>query len=163
MVAISFSLAGQPFELSDDDVRARVARHRPDAISQYWVEIDGTRWPVKQVMALATGLGKGDFQSQNSRRLLAKLGFTIGTGNAVIVPATAVGSRAPRSATKSPVVQASRRSDIVLVCCVKSKRSQGAMAKDLYISDYFMKMPRYAEASGLPWFIFSAEHWARPP
>lgn len=42
--------------------------------------------------------------------------------------------------------------------CVKSKRSHGAPAKDLYISDYFAKMRGYAEATGLPWFILSAEH-----
>lgn len=78
MVTISFTLARQQFELSADDVRTRLAQRRPDPIDQYWVEIDDIRWPVKQVMALATGLGKSDLQSQNSRRLLAKLGFTIG-------------------------------------------------------------------------------------
>ena len=61
MVTISFTLARQQFELSTDDVRTRLAEHRPDAIDQYWVEIDDIRWPVKQVMALATGLGKSDF------------------------------------------------------------------------------------------------------
>lgn len=54
VVAISFTLAGQQFELSDADVRTRVANHHPDQIYQYWVDVDGTRWPVKQVLALAT-------------------------------------------------------------------------------------------------------------
>lgn len=80
MASISFTLAGRAFDLSDDDVRIRIARHRPEAIDQYWVEIDGERWPVKQVMAIMTGLDRTRFQSQNSRRLLAKLGFPVGTG-----------------------------------------------------------------------------------
>ena len=35
MATIFFTLAGRQFELSDDDVRARVANHRPDPIDQY--------------------------------------------------------------------------------------------------------------------------------
>ncbi|MBY8862014.1 hypothetical protein K7711_36445 [Nocardia sp. CA2R105] len=50
------------------------------------------------------------------------------------------------------------KADAVLVSCVKVKREHGAAAKDLYISDYFSRMRHYAEASGLPWFILSAEH-----
>lgn len=160
MIAISFTLAGRHFELSEEDVRSRIAQHQHDQIDTYWVEIDGTRWPVKQVLALATGLPKSDFQSQNSRRLLAKLGFTIGSGNAAIqaVPkpthrpegAAGMGLLAP--------VPPLPRADIVLVGCVKTKLVHGARARDLYASDYFLKMRQYAEASGLPWFILSAEH-----
>src|SRR5699024_9558468 len=48
--------------------------------------------------------------------------------------------------------------DVVLVGCVKSKRASGAPAKDLYTSGYFAKMRAYAESTGKPWFILSAEH-----
>jgi hypothetical protein len=51
-----------------------------------------------------------------------------------------------------------RPSNIVLVSCVKSKRSMPSPAKDLYISPLFTHQRRYAEASGRPWFILSAEH-----
>lgn len=162
MTTLSFTLAGRQFELSDDDVRTRVANHRPDPIDQYWVDIDGVRWPVKQVMALATGLAKSDFQSQNSRRLLAKLGFTIGKGNAALpLPTTAVQASAAASAPQK--VQACPAADIVLVGCVKSKRPHGAAAKDLYTSDYYSKMRAYAEGTGRPWFILSAEHGVVSP
>ncbi len=157
MTTISFRLAGRQFELSDEDVRARVANRRPDPIDQYWVDIDGVRWPVKQVMALATGLSRTDFQSQSSRRLLAKLGFTIGKGNAALPPPARVvkGSAATGAPQK---VRAYPPADIVLVGCVKSKSPHGAVAKDLYTSDYFSKMRAYAESTGRPWFILSAEH-----
>lgn len=53
---------------------------------------------------------------------------------------------------------AARRPDAIILGCVKTKRSVPAKAKDLYISSMFAKRRRYAEASGIPWFIFSAEH-----
>ena len=42
--------------------------------------------------------------------------------------------------------------------CVKSKASQAAPAKDLYNSALWSKRRRYAELSGMPWAILSAEH-----
>lgn len=151
-----FTLARQQFELTADDVRDRLVGCQPDSIHQYWLDVDGVRWPVKQVMAVATGLSKGDFQSQNCRRLLAKLGFTIGKGGSPLsVPAPE--RQAERCRRQLPPWE-SQTADVVLVGCVKSKRSQGALAKDLYTSDYFAKMRAYAERMGRPWFILSAEH-----
>ncbi|MGD8202440.1 DUF6000 family protein [Ornithinimicrobium sp. W1679] len=156
--AISFMLAGQQFKLSDTDVRTGVAKSRPDQIYQYWVDIDGTRWPVKQVLALATGLANSEFQSQSAQRLLAKLGFTIGKGNDVVaVPAGTARSSSPAT-TPSKRSPAPTAADVVLIGCVKSKQASGALAKDLYTSNYFAKMRAYAESTGKPWYILSAEH-----
>jgi len=152
VVAISFTLAGQPFELSDDDVRARLASHYPGQINRYWVDIDGVRWPVKQVVACATGLSRSEFQSQSARRLLAKLGFSVGSASASTASPSA--QMAPMRVPSPPELAP----DVVLVSCVKSKRSSGAAARELYTSAYFGKMRNYAEGSGRPWFILSAEH-----
>lgn len=48
--------------------------------------------------------------------------------------------------------------DAVILGCVSKKRRGRAPAKDLYVSSMFQKRRRYAEASGLRWVIFSAEH-----
>lgn len=48
--------------------------------------------------------------------------------------------------------------DIVLITCVKTKRRRPCAAKDLYVSPLFVKQRAYAEESGVPWFILSAEH-----
>ena len=48
--------------------------------------------------------------------------------------------------------------DIVLITCVKTKRRKPCAAKDLYISPLFVKQRAYAEETGVPWFILSAEH-----
>ena len=47
---------------------------------------------------------------------------------------------------------------LLLVACVKEKRSVPSAARDLYVSPLFRKERAYAERSGLPWFILSAEH-----
>lgn len=47
---------------------------------------------------------------------------------------------------------------VLLVACVKEKHSVPAAARDLYVSPLFRKEREYAEHSGLPWFILSAEH-----
>lgn len=47
---------------------------------------------------------------------------------------------------------------VYLVSCVSQKRAWECVASDLYVSDWFCKVRRYAEASGCSWFILSAEH-----
>jgi hypothetical protein len=47
---------------------------------------------------------------------------------------------------------------LLLVACVKEKRSVPAAARDVYVSPLFRRERAYAERSGLPWFILSAEH-----
>lgn len=47
---------------------------------------------------------------------------------------------------------------VYLVSCVSKKRAQECAARDLYVSALFCKARRYAEASGCPWYILSAEY-----
>ena len=52
---------------------------------------------------------------------------------------------------------------VYLVSCVSQKRDQASPARDLYISDWFVKARRYIEASAKPWFILSAEYGLLAP
>lgn len=47
---------------------------------------------------------------------------------------------------------------LVLVGCVKTKVRHRAPAKDLYDSPLWERRRRYAESTGMPWAILSAEH-----
>jgi hypothetical protein len=47
---------------------------------------------------------------------------------------------------------------ISLVSCVSRKRDHPIEAKDLYISDWFVKARAYVERAGDDWFILSAEY-----
>ncbi|MBO0609889.1 hypothetical protein [Myceligenerans salitolerans] len=69
----------ETFELTPDMVRASLDGHVPGPISEYWVQIDGMRWPVKEVISIATGVARTRFNSQAARRWLPQLGFTVGS------------------------------------------------------------------------------------
>ncbi len=47
---------------------------------------------------------------------------------------------------------------LYLVSCVKKKRTSAALAKDLYISDWFCKARACVERMGHPWLILSAKY-----
>jgi uncharacterized HhH-GPD family protein len=53
--------------------------------------------------------------------------------------------------------------DVVLVGCVKTKAPEARPARDLYVSPLFERRRRYAESSGRPWHILSAEHGLLDP
>jgi len=73
----------------------------------------------------------------------------------------------PTSADPTALPVSSRRPavevDVVVVGCVSSKHRGPAPAKDLYVSPLWAKRRRYAESSGRPWVIFSAEHGILEP
>lgn len=52
---------------------------------------------------------------------------------------------------------------IYLVSCVSKKREYKSAAKDLYISDWFIKARKVVEATGCHWFILSAAHGLLKP
>lgn len=51
-----------------------------------------------------------------------------------------------------------RDPDVIILGCVSTKRPAPSKAKDLYDSPMFAKRRRYAESTGKPWVIFSAEY-----
>lgn len=53
--------------------------------------------------------------------------------------------------------------EVGLVSCVKSKRAEAAVPKDLYTSSYFQKMRAYAEREHDDWWILSAKHGLLDP
>ncbi len=75
-------------------------------------------------------------------------------------------SRGPARSSPSTVALSAAQPDrpdttgssVLLVSCVKEKRSDPAPARDLYISPLFRKSRAHAERDGRRWFILSAEH-----
>lgn len=156
--SVRFTLDGEPCELTPEVVRAHLAGRAPEGIRDYWVEIDGKRWPPKQVISLSTGVSnRGRFQSQSARRWLQNLGFAVGGSRhgGVSSPRSVAGDLV-RSVPASSLPN--QTADVLLIGCVKGRLDRAAPAKELYDSSYFRKMRAYAERSGAPWFILSAEH-----
>lgn len=62
-----------------------------------------------------------------------------------------------------PSVPSWQRPDVVLVGCVKTKRTTRSAAKDLYDSPLWRYRRAYAECLGVPWYILSALHGLLDP
>jgi hypothetical protein len=71
-----------------------------------------------------------------------------------VAPGSEARGRAPSVSER----QVGIRGRILLVSCSKSKGAEPAPACELYVSPRFKKAKRFAEGSGDPWFILSAEH-----
>jgi cytoplasmic iron level regulating protein YaaA (DUF328/UPF0246 family) len=52
---------------------------------------------------------------------------------------------------------------VALVSCVKQKRQSASPAQDLYLSQLFRGLRRYAETHADTWYILSAEHGVLRP
>lgn len=53
--------------------------------------------------------------------------------------------------------------DVILVGCTKRKEAEARPARDLYTSPMFRKRQEFAESSGRPWVVLSAEYGAVDP
>ena len=67
---------GEEHRVTRDDI-VRVTRSvTPEKITTYYVEVEGKKFPPKQLLRAATGT-RSSFNSANARSLLTKLGFAI--------------------------------------------------------------------------------------
>lgn len=74
---MDFTINGQRISLEADDVRHAVKGVAPSAARSHVVDVEGVEYPVKQVFAEATGLDLLDFTTNQARRVLRKLGFSL--------------------------------------------------------------------------------------
>ena len=77
---MQFRLGRFYYELDFETVTKAANQATPDAIDgrhKYYVKVEGRRFPVKQLVSVATGIPKGDFIPSEANRCLRKLGFTI--------------------------------------------------------------------------------------
>jgi len=82
-------------------------------------------------------------------------------------PADPAPASPPSRLSESPDREAGRPleppADVVLVGCVKTKADTERPARELYRSPLFQRRLRYAEQTGKPWYILSAEHGLLDP
>lgn len=71
------TVGGKIFRLTRNQVIGKVKGVAPSSIQTHAVEIEGTDYPVKEVFALATGLDVLDFNTNQARNVLKRLGFTV--------------------------------------------------------------------------------------
>lgn len=160
---ISFTLNGRHVTLDAGEVTARLAGVAPEQVRQLGVRVGGGIYPVKQAFEVATGIARSEYISHTARRHLAALGFELvgeiedrGMGATRSTPSSEIAPSPGPTRQMQP--KSANDVDVLLVTCVKEKLRTPAAARDLYISPLFQREREYAERSGKPWFILSAEH-----
>ena len=99
----TFRLGGHEYQLDADEVVVALKDHVREDIRDHWVEVDGVRWPVKQVFGAAMGLRRDAFTSHTALRQLRAAGFT--TSNLPTADTHSGGSRpipVPKAAEPNP-------------------------------------------------------------
>lgn len=96
MTQVRATIARQAFTLDPVEVAERLRAVLPDPIDDHFAVVGGRRFPPKQVLAVATGLDRADFNTHQARRVLSRLGFTVGRRSMPALVA-AVDQRSPRT------------------------------------------------------------------
>jgi hypothetical protein len=76
-VKLRFTLRRKTFEKEMQDFIAAMAGKVPSRVQRYSTNIGGERYPIRQVVACATGLPSIAITSQDAYRILEKFGFEI--------------------------------------------------------------------------------------
>lgn len=77
MASTKFVLRGREFAKEQSDFVNAARRIEPGRIQKYSTFIGGERYPIRQVVAAATGLRPIEITSQDAYRILDKFGFRI--------------------------------------------------------------------------------------
>lgn len=78
MSQVQAKIAHQEFAFDAAEIERRLRNVMPEPLGDHFVVVAGKRFPPKQVISLVTGLDRADFNSHQARRILSRLGFTVG-------------------------------------------------------------------------------------
>lgn len=70
-----FTVGGRRLDLKKEQVTRAMRGVEPEPIRKHLVEIDGTPFPPKQVLATLTDWSRQSFTTMEAQRVLARLGF----------------------------------------------------------------------------------------
>lgn len=88
MDRVQVTVARHEFSFTRSEIEGRLGRVSPDPLEEHFVVIGGRRFPPKQVIEVMTGLDRADFNTHQARRILSRLGFTLGRRSARHSPST---------------------------------------------------------------------------
>ena len=74
---VKFVLRGKSFEKDRDDVVRALKGASPGRIQKYSTVVDGTSFPIRQVVSALTGVPAIEITSQDAYRILQKFGLSI--------------------------------------------------------------------------------------
>jgi hypothetical protein len=82
MTQVRATVAGAEFTFDPAAIERRLHGVLPEPLGDHYVVVAGRRFPPKQVIGMVTGLDRGDFNTHQARRILSRLGFTVGRRSA---------------------------------------------------------------------------------
>ncbi|MBM7388017.1 5-methylcytosine-specific restriction protein B [Clavibacter michiganensis] len=106
---MEFTINGERYDLTRPGVESVLATLEPGLVHTYSVEVDGRRFPVKQVLAEVTGLSVTDFVSTRARGVLRSLGFDVFGGTSAVTEPTRLARRVAVSDAAGVVLHAGLR------------------------------------------------------
>src|SRR5437870_4170777 len=68
-------VGGRDFNLTKQEVEARMKGEDPEVIQKHMVEVNGQMFPPKQVLGHVTGWDRTSFTTMEAQRVLARIGF----------------------------------------------------------------------------------------
>ena len=77
---VQVTIGRQVFDISRQDVERVLERLEPEPLkgrARYYIEHDGKKYPIKQVVAEVTGLPRIAFTAKHAYDVLTKLGFDV--------------------------------------------------------------------------------------
>ena len=74
---MEFTLRGNDYSLERPDVEKAMKDVLPDPIRQYFIVVNGEKYPPKQVLAESLRLGRVEFTTMDASSILKRLGFKL--------------------------------------------------------------------------------------
>ena len=77
---VVFTIRGEEYNITRQDVEKVLEKSEPEPLkgrAKYYIEYNGKKYPIKQVIALVTGLPRVGFTAMDAYRILTKLGFDV--------------------------------------------------------------------------------------
>jgi 5-methylcytosine-specific restriction protein B len=74
---IRFILKKTAYELTKEQIEREMIGIEPEIIRQYYVEINGKKFPPKQVISEVLKLGKVEFTTADAANIVRRVGFKI--------------------------------------------------------------------------------------
>ena len=77
---MEFTIGKRRVELTKEKVVEVLKGLQPEPLrgkARYYIELEGKKYPVKQVMAAVTGLSKESFTTEQAVKVLGALGFEV--------------------------------------------------------------------------------------
>jgi len=102
---VSARIGRQQFVLEADGVERKARKVLPEPLRDHYVVVAGRRYPPKQIISLATGLDRADFTTHQARRVLQRLGFSVGRRSSPTVPPRRSQSLGPHGGAEAELLR----------------------------------------------------------